>query len=172
MKHTIKLLAVLAFVSLTFAAAAQKAPKFGHLDFQKLFSLMPGQDSVAAAYEAYAKGLQNQMATMSAELESKFADYTANKATMSNIILQTKERELQDLQTRIQTFQEQAQQDLADKDKELTAPILDKARKAVDAVAKEDGYTYIFNTSQGMLLLYAEPSDDVTNKVKKKLGIN
>ena len=171
MKHTIRLLAVIAFVSFTFAAAAQKSPKFGHLDFAKLYGMMPGQDSIKAAYEAYAKGLQNQMTTMQAELENKYADYTTNQATMSNIIKQTKEREIQDLQTRIETFNQQAQQDLADKENELTAPVIEKAKKAVEAVAKENGYTYVFNSSQGMLL-YAEPADDITTLVKKKLGIN
>ena len=171
MKHTIRLFAVLAFVSFTFAAAAQKAPKFGHLDFAKLYAMMPGQDSIKTAYETYAKDLQNQMATMQAELENKYADYTTNQATMSNIIKQTKEREIQDLQTRIETFNQQAQQDLADKENELTAPVIEKARKAVEAVAKENGYTYIFNSSQGMLL-YSDPGDDITTLVKKKLGIN
>ena len=90
---------------------------------------------------------------------------------MSNIIKQTKEREIQDLQTRIETFNQQAQQDLADKENELTAPVIEKAKKAVEAVAKENGYTYIFNSSQGMLL-YADPGDDITTLVKKKLGIN
>ena len=171
MKHTIRFFAVLAFVSFTFAAAAQKTPKFGHLDFAKLYGMMPGQDSIKTAYETYAKGLQNQMTTMQAELENKYADYTTNQATMSNIIKQTKEREIQDLQTRIETFNQQAQQDLADKENELTAPVIEKAKKAVEAVAKENGYTYVFNSSQGMLL-YAEPSDDITPLVKKKLGIN
>jgi outer membrane protein len=111
------------------------------------------------------------MTTMQAELENKFMEYQANQATMSNIIKQTKEREIQDLQTRIEEFNQQAQLDLGEKEQELTAPVIEKARKAVEDVAKENGYTYIFNSTEG-LLLYATPGDDVLPMVKKKLGIN
>ena len=170
MKKTVKVLAILVLVAFTFAANAQKTQKFGHIDFAKLYSVMPGQDSVRAVYEAYATGLQNQMTTMQAELENKFMEYQANQATMSNIIKQTKEREIQDLQTRIEEFNAQAQQDLGEKEQELTAPIIEKARKAVEDVAKENGYTYIFNSTEG-LLLYATPNDDVMPLVKAKLGM-
>jgi outer membrane protein len=171
MKKTVKILAILILTSFTFFAQAQKTQKFGHIDFAKLYALMPGQDSIKAVYEAYATGLQNQLTTMQAELESKFNEYQANQATMSNIIKQTKEKEIQDLQARIEEFNAQAQQDLSDKEQELTAPIIDKAKKAVEDVAKENGYTYIFNSTEG-LLLYATPSDDIMSLVKKKLGIN
>jgi outer membrane protein len=53
---------------------------------------------------------------------------------------------------------------------ELTSPIIEKARKAVEDVATENSYTYVFNSTEG-LLLYATPSDDITDLVKAKLGI-
>jgi len=165
-----KFLTVLVFLTLAFGANAQTQSKFGHINFGRLYSQMPGQDSIVNIYETYAKGLQNQLGAMQAELESKFTEYQANQATWSNIIRQTKEREIQDMQTRMEEFNQQAQQDLVDKENELTAPIIEKARKAIQDVAKENGYTYIFNSTDG-LLLYATPSDDVMPLVKKKLGI-
>ena len=61
-------------------------------------------------------------------------------------------------------------QDLAAKEDELTRPIIDRARKAINEVAKEGGYTYIFNASEG-LLLYNEGGENIMPMVKKKLGI-
>jgi outer membrane protein len=130
---------------------------------------MPGQDSIKAVYETYAKGLQNQLATMQAEWENKLSDYQANQATMSNIIKQTKESDLQDLQSRMEEFNQKAQQDLQEKEAELTQPLIDKARKAVEDVAKEKGYTYVFNSTEG-LLLYAG-GEDILPLVKAKLKI-
>mgnify|MGYP000855928022 FL=1 len=166
MRNIVKILTVVVLVTFAFTANAQK---LGHLDFAKLYSLMPGQDSIKAVYETYAKGLQNQLATMQAEWENKLTDYQANQATMSNIIKQTKERELQDLQTRMEDFNQKAQQDLSDKEMELTQPLIDKARKAVEDVAKEKGYTYVFNSTEG-LLLYAG-GEDLMPLVKAKLKI-
>jgi outer membrane protein len=59
---------------------------------------------------------------------------------------------------------------LSAKDAELSEPLITKAKKAVEDVAKEHGYTYIFNSSDG-LVLYAIPSDDVMELVLKKLGV-
>jgi len=76
-----------------------------------------------------------------------------------------------DLQGRMEAFQGSAQQAMSEKESELTAPIIDKAKVAVKAVAKDNGYSYIFNSTEG-LLLYAEPNDDIMTLVKKKLGLN
>ena len=157
-------------MSLAFTATAQKTQKIGHIDFQALFQIMPGQDSINKAYDTYAKGLENQLTTMQAELENKQAEYEANKATMSAIIKNTKERELQDLYNRLLEFQQQAQQDLQVYESELTKPVLEKARNAVSAVAKEQSFTYILNTSQG-LVVYFDSGEDIMPLVKAKLGI-
>lgn len=167
MKTVSKLLLILGIVAFSLNAEAQK---FGHIDFAKLYAVMPGLDSVQIKYKDYAEQLRKQIGTMQTELENKYADYKANSATMSSIIKETKEKEMSDLNERIQAFNTQAQQDLAAKESELTTPIIEKARKAVSDVAKEHNYAYIFNSAEG-LLLYAQESDDVTALVKKKLGI-
>ena len=84
------------------------------------------------------------------------------------MVVQTKEDELNQLQRRIEDFKQQAQQDYQRKTAELTAPIMDKAKKGIEAVAKEGGYKYVLDTSAGSVL-YSEPSDDVLMAVKKKL---
>ena len=89
---------------------------------------------------------------------------------MSPIIRSTKEAEINDLKDRMDAFEQTATQDLQNKESELTEPIISKARDAVEAVAKENGYTYVFNSTEG-LLLYAQPSDDIMDMVKAKLKI-
>ncbi|MDO9511645.1 MAG: OmpH family outer membrane protein [Bacteroidales bacterium] len=167
MKHLTKVLFIVAAILFTTNVSAQK---FGHVDFAKLYQSMPGLDSVQKQYRKYAEGLKKQMDVMQGEFENKFADYNANVTSMSAIIKQTKEKELQDLQSRIESFNSSASQDLQAKEAELTTPLIDRAKKAVQEVAKENGYTYIFNSAEG-LLLYATPSDDVILLAKKKLNI-
>ena len=131
---------------------------------------MPGRDSVQKVMDAYLVTLQTQLKNMQAELETKYNDYTANEKTYSELIKTTKQKELQDLNERIQTFQNTAQEDWQNKENELLTPIINKAKKGIEDVAKENGYTYVFDTSVGVLL-YFEPSDDIMPLVKKKLGI-
>ena len=63
-----------------------------------------------------------------------------------------------------------AQESLAKKENEILKPIIDKAKKAINDVAKEKGYDYILDTGLGMVL-YASDSEDILPLVKKKLGL-
>ena len=49
-------------------------------------------------------------------------------------------------------------------------PIMDKITAAIEEVAKENGYTYIFDGSVGFVL-YADETTDVSDLVKGKLGL-
>lgn len=171
MKRISKVFVVLVvMMTMAYTATAQKAQKIGHIDFPGLIQMMPGQDSINKAYETYAKGLENQITTMQAELENKQLDYEAQQATLSSIIKQTKEKELQDLYNRLVDFNQKAQQDLQNYENELLNPLIEKARNAVNAVAKEKGFSYILNTAQGMVL-FSENGEDIMPFVKAKLGI-
>ncbi len=170
MKRISKVFVVVSIMLLTFTTTNLNAQKIGHINFPELIQMMPGQDSINAAYETYAKGLDNQLATMQAELENKQMEYEANQATMSNIIKQTKEKQLQDLYNRLVEFNQTAQQDLTNYESQLLEPLITKARKAIDEVANEEGYAYVLNTAQGMVLFF-ENGDDLMPKVKAKLGL-
>jgi len=168
-----KLVSVLFITVLLFSTSnlfAQGKVKLGHLDFATLYSQMPGLDSVKTIFDEYNKSIQDQNAVMQAELENKFQEYQASVGTMSDIIRATKEAEINDLKSRLDGFQQSASADLQNKEAELTAPLIESAQKAVEEVAKENGYTYIFNSTEG-LLLYSDPADDIMDLVKTKLGI-
>lgn len=89
---------------------------------------------------------------------------------MTDAVRSAKQAELQDLQKRIQDYQADAQQKVDAKSNELVKPLSDKARAAISAVAKEKGYTYVFNSAQIQLIVSPE-GDDMMVPVKTKLGI-
>ena len=169
-----KIIAIV-LVSLMFgysAVQAQKAVKIGHVDFATLYQAMPGMDSAQKKYQDYAKSLKSQLDAMQNEYDGKVSDYQANQATLSDLIKKTKEKEILDLQDRIQAFQSSAQESLQKKEQELTQPIIDKARQAVKDVAKENAYTYVLNTAEALgVVLYFDNGDDLMPLVKKKLGL-
>jgi outer membrane protein len=171
MKNLLKTIAIFTFiVLLAFSGKAQNPVKLGYVDFNGLIASMPGIDSVKIKLQKYQQSLTDQMDAMGAEFESKYTDYQAKAAGMSDLIKQTKEKELTDLQGRIDAFKNKAQQDLQTKQQELLQPIITKAKEAVRDVAKENKYTYILNAIEDVIL-YSEPADDIMPLVKKKLGI-
>lgn len=147
-----------------------QAQKIAHLSFDSLISLMPETKTASEAAQAYLKGLEQELVAMQTEFEGKYKEYTEKEPGMSDIVKQSKQSDLQQLQTRIQEFQRQAENDYKRKQAELTGPILDKAKKGIEAVAKEAGYKYVLDTStERTSVLYHETADDILALVKKKL---
>ena len=144
------------------------AQKIAHVSLDSLVSGMPETKAAREQAQNYLKDLEKTMMSMEQELQTKYNDYLANEATMSDLVKKTKQEELQSLQKRIEDFRSQAQQDYQAKYQLLITPILDKAKKAIEMVAKENGYKYVLDASAGFIL-YSEPSDDILPAVKKKL---
>lgn len=149
---------------------AQANLKFGHINSVELMQSMPETDSAQATLQAYAKELEGTVKMMQTELENKQMEYQNSQNQWSDLIKQTKQRELQDLYARTQEFMEQADLDYKEKSQSLLSPITEKAKKAIEDVAKEGKYSYIFDTSTGVVL-YSPEGDDVMPLVKKKLGV-
>lgn len=148
---------------------AQKAQKLGHINSNELLMAMPERTKIQKDLEDYAKQLQSQLQTMEAEWQSKVQDFKAKEGQMTELIRNTKVKEITDLEQRIQDFQETAQKDLQNKEGELLQPLIDKAKKAIEDVAKENGFTYILDSSVGVLLYTA--GEDILPLVKKSLKL-
>jgi len=154
--------------ALTLSTIAQN--KFGYIDSQKLLMLMPERKTAEAEVQEFAKSLEAQLGSMTAEYQQSVQEYQANETTYTDLVKQDKVAEITSLEQRIQAFQQNAQQSLQTKEQELLEPILGKARKAIEDVATEGNYTYIFDKSIGSIL-YAKESENVLALVKKKLGL-
>tara|TARA_B100001758_G_C18319054_1_gene562188 strand:+ start:467 stop:958 length:492 start_codon:yes stop_codon:yes gene_type:complete len=151
---------------LTLNSIAQN--KFGHIDSQELMQLMP---EVKAAEEALSKHIQSlgeQEAALTGEYQQKVQEFTANEAAYDDLIKQDKYAEIKSLEQRIQVFREDAQQSVQKKQLDLMEPINKKAIQAIEDVATEGGYTYIFDKAA---VLYAKESENILSLVKKKLGL-
>ena len=149
---------------------AQKNTKFGHINSNDLMQIMPGRDSAQTVLQGEVTELEETLKSMQAEAEKRYNDYVANQAGWTELIRQTKQREIQDMAARIEEFQQNAQKQLQEREAELLKPIIDRAKKAIADVAKEGGYTYILDAGTAAIL-YDEGGDDIMPQVKKKLGL-
>jgi outer membrane protein len=147
--------------------------KIGHTNSSDLMAAMPETDSAEATLNRSAEQLQTTFEELQAEYNKKYQDYLklVNEPTTSSVILRDREDDLQATQTRVQNFQSTAQQDLQDQQARLLQPIQDKLNKALSDVGRENGFTYILDMASGIILYKADNSIDVTDLVKKKLGI-
>lgn len=156
-------------VMLLIAPMALSAQKFGHINTQELFAQMPEMTQVKQKMDTIQSQYENQLASMNEEFQKKYQDYQAQAGTMADAVRQIREQELQEMQGRIQTFYQTAEQDIQRKQQELLAPVHERMTKAIKAVGEREGYTYIFD-SQAMVHIGADATD-ATPAVKKELGI-
>ena len=145
--------------------------KIAHVNTAEILDAMPDKAKAEKSLEKYYGELQSQLETMAKEYQTKMQDYEANQATMSNLVKQSKEKEIIDLQTRITQFQANAENEFENKRAELLKPILDKIQNAINAVGKEKGYTYMLDIATGAAVYVGDNAVDATKDVKSKLGI-
>ena len=169
MKKALKLTLAIA---LLMGSTSLFAQKFGRINTQEIIMSMPETKTMQTNMEAYAKELQDNIETMNVEFNTKLQDFQKNFNTMNDMAKEMKEKDLNDLQARIREFQERAQQEYQKKQNELLAPIIEKAKNAIDKISAAGGYLVVFDTSTGSLAYFDEATwTDIAPEVKKELGI-
>jgi len=167
-----KVFGILLFAALILTGQDGIAQSFktGHINRDDIIMAMPDYDSAMTKYNAFGQELTNALELMQVEYNNKLDQYVKDSKTLTDLVKANKEQELADMQSRINNFQQQAQVQLQDKQAELLNPIIEKANNAINAVAKEGGYIYIYDVRT---LVYVDTvkSTDIGPLVKTKLGI-
>ena len=149
--------------------------KIGFINADYILSQMPEAKQV----EEDLKNTQKQYETLYQgkvkDFQDKLAVFEKLPANTADIIKQDREKELQNLQTSIQEFQQNSQSSLQKKQAQLLQPLLKKVEENMHAVAAENAYTYVFNYDAGMgtapILLHYPADANMSDLVLKKMGI-
>jgi outer membrane protein len=167
-----KVFGILLFAALVFTAqdGFAQSLKTGHINRDEIIMAMPEYDTAMKQYNAYGQELTNALELMQVEYNNKLDQYVKDSKNLTDLVKANKEQELADMQNRINNFQQQAQTQLQDKQAQLLNPIIEKATKAINAVAKEGGYIYIYDIRT---LVYVDTvkSINIGPQVKTRLGI-
>lgn len=172
---TMKKITVTSFLIMSIWAKAQhKHLKLGYTNVEDIVIMMPESKTIEAELKSYKNQLEASLSQKMKEFEEKYTNYQRGASLMSDVIRADKERELRNLQESIEAFQKDAEISVQKKQMDLLEPVLNKIQKAIEEVANENGYDYIFNTEGGFgtsILLHMPKQDDITNLVLKKLNI-
>lgn len=169
-QSTMKKMKNIILVAATLLSSAVFGQKLGHINSNELLLAMPERAAVEENIKRTAQDLESKLAALTKEYQAQVQTYQAQEATMTDVIKKDKIKEITNLEERIGEFQQSAQKDLQAQEEKLLRPIIDKAKKAIENVAKENNFTYIFDSGVGVLL-YQKDSDDIMPLVKKKLGL-
>lgn len=145
------------------------AQKFAHLDFTELVRTMPEYKQAQEEMEKMRKEMEDELLELQSELREKAQKFEKDAPGFTELVRQRKIRELQEMQQKIQEYAEENQENLARRQQELLQPITQKAQKAIDEVSIKNGYTYVFDSSQGNGLLFFKNGEDILPLVRKQL---
>lgn len=161
------LIAAALFIGVNQTTSAQA--KVAHINVQELMSTMPDMKAANTQLEKIGGTYDTQYKTMVKEYQTKIEKYEKEATTVGDAMNQTRQTEVQEMANRIQQYQQTAQKELQQKQEDILKPILEKARLAIQKVAKAKGFQYVLDSSTGSGVLMAE-GPDLLLDVKKELG--
>jgi len=170
MKHLSKIL-IAAFLLISTSSFGQNL-KFGHIDIEYFVALMPDRDSALVKLNIYAQSLQETLEDMQTEFQTKYTAYQRQQATWTAAVLETKGRELQELDNRLSQYQQTASEEYSQMQAVLFTPVYQKAQATVEKIGKDKGLVYVFNTSvRPLLYIDTNVSEDLLPAARIELGI-
>lgn len=151
------------------AAGAQNF-KWAYVDFNEVIMLMPEMDSARATLEENQKTNEEILMAMYEEYQTKTQQYQQKAESWTPAIRESKEKEIMEIQARLEQTQQSLQQEMQQLQQSLQAPIYEKAEKAVSDLAKAKGVAFVFEKSS---LLYVDPAQgiDLTPEIRTALNI-
>jgi outer membrane protein len=160
----------IAFASLVFSGllTAQEL-KIGYVDVDKVLDSIPGKEEVRKILEEESGVWRQQAEEKMKELQTLREEYESQKLILSPEKKKSKEDEIalkeQEFNQLWQDLQDKAQK----RNAELTQPILEKAEKAINAIAEKEDYSLIFDSSVSAIV-YGDQALDLTDRVIEELS--
>lgn len=155
---------------LLLSITALSAQKFGYINSQELIQELPEVKEANSNIEAFQSQLQRKGQEMIQSLQAKYQEIERTKDQFSPVQLEAEGQKLKAEENKILEFEQSSQQKILEKSETLLQPIRQKIETAINDVANENGYTYIFDYSLGFVL-YADASTNIGPLVKAKLGL-
>lgn len=157
---------IIAAIALVVAGYNANAQKIGYVDGEALVSLLP---EAKTAMEKVNKYTQDTVGVEYNKLLKEYQekDSVLKKTTVPSV-RQVLEKDLGEITATLQNWQQIAGQAVQAKQAQLLEPLYTKVRNAINAVAKEKGYTYVLAPD---VLIVRPDGDDITPAVATKLGV-
>lgn len=166
-----KLQVVIVAVGLLIAGGASAQTKIAYIRIDDIVGIMPelGRDKInmdTVGQQFVKDSIMPRLNYVQSEYTRKLTDYqdsTKPKGVRDQIL-----KDLQAYQEELNTAESQIQQAQQFKQQEMLKPYYAKAKKAIEQVAKEKGYTHVVSSD---IFLVAPEADDISLAVLAKLNI-
>ncbi|HET6273964.1 MAG TPA: OmpH family outer membrane protein [Bacteroidota bacterium] len=165
--------ALSALIAFAFQNADAQAQKIGYVNSTKIFQELPEAQEAQRRIDGMTRPFQDSLAAMEKDLTTKIEEYQKKEALMNDAAKKAAQQEFADLRRRYEEFRVEKfgnDGELAKQTDRIINPLKEKILKAIEQVAKQEKYTFVFDqTDQVRVLLYGDTKEDLTNRVIDKL---
>lgn len=151
--------------------SGQENLKIGHVNIQEILQQLPETDSIQVVMKNEADEMEKMYGEMINEHETNMKKFEAEKDTYSEFVRSSKETDLIEMSSKIQQFQQTANQQLQKRNIELIQPVYGKINEAIEKVALKNGFTYILDLNNGTVAYHSPSSKNLNTDVLHELGI-
>ena len=147
-------------------------PKIGYVDSDTIMKQLPEAQDTQKKLDAQIKEWQEELSKLEKDWKDKYDDYEKRKLILSEQKRVEIEKELVQMEDATSKFRQEkfgVRGELFQKQEELMKPIQNRIFTAIQEVAKDEDYDFIFDRSGDIIFLYAKEQYDVTNLVLEKL---
>ena len=156
-----------------FGSQALSQLKSGFVNSQTILNELPEAQEAQKKLNALIQTAQDTLEKMQKEFQAQYEDYQKKQAMMTDASKKEQEQKLVEADQQIKQFQQVKfgqTGEIAQQREKIFAPVREKIVKAIQSVAKEEKMVFVFDkTPEGSMVLYAEPTLDITYKVLDRL---
>ncbi|HYE95641.1 MAG TPA: OmpH family outer membrane protein [Rubricoccaceae bacterium] len=168
----ISLALALCLLAVPFAAAQQR---LGYVDSQAILATLPEYQSAQQEVDRLATQWQGELDAMGREVEAMEQEFSARELLYT---AEERTRRLDDIRLRRQEMDQfrrrrfGADGDLFREQQQRMRPIQERVLEAIQIVAEEGNYDYVFDRTGDLIFLYAKPQHNLTDLVLDELGVD
>jgi len=163
------MLMVLLVAGISMSARAQTL-KIGYADPEVIITYMPEYQDIQQQMAAEYRTSQEALQALAEDFQERVTKYQKQQPLLSAERQQEREAELAQLQAEIQDSAQKKDQELAQKQEDLMAPLLEKVQDVIDTIAKEKSLDMVVR-SPALLFVNEDRIININMDIAERLGI-
>lgn len=166
---------ILCFLLVTVASTGiAQDQKIGYVDTDQILSRMSEYQGIQQQLSSISSEWNSKLEEMKQEIDQLKEDFQAKEILYTEELKQQKQQEIQNKVEQRQQYLDQkfgAKGEYFQKQKELLEPIQRKVFKAINTVAEEQNFDFVFDRAQNSNMLYGVNKWNLNDEVLQELGI-
>lgn len=171
-----KKLSLLLFVAvILFSPVSEAQSKIGYVDSDAIMEQLQDAQDARQQLDALIQEWQTELTKLERDWKTKYDDYDKKKLVLTDQQRVDIEADLMKMEQKITEYREKkfgTNGELFQKQDELMKPVQNKVYNAVQQVAKNEDYDFVFDRSSGVMMLFAKEKFDITTLVLKELKVD